>query len=61
MTREIKFLKNYNLRNLGLGIFIFSFLILFWFTFVHSQVLGDATTLGDFVVFPGSIFRFEKE
>ena len=45
MTREIKFLKNYNLRNLGLGIFIFSFLILFWFTFVHSQVLGDATTL----------------
>ncbi|MEK7624465.1 MAG: hypothetical protein AAB404_01950 [Patescibacteria group bacterium] len=60
MAKEVKSLKNLDLRNLGLGIFIFSFLILFWFTFVHSQVLGDATTLVILWFFVGVFFGLRK-
>lgn len=60
MIKEVKLLENCNLRNLGLGILIFSFLILFWFTFVHSQVLGDATTLVILWFFIGIFFGLKK-
>ncbi|MFA5084297.1 MAG: hypothetical protein WC475_02860, partial [Candidatus Paceibacterota bacterium] len=56
MGREMKLLRNSNLRNLGLGIFIFSFLTLFWYTFVHHQILGDATTLVILWFFLGVFF-----
>jgi len=58
--KEIKILQNNNLRNLGLGIIIFSFLMLFWFTFVHQQVLGDATTLVILWFFLGVFFGLRK-
>lgn len=60
MKREIKLLKHSNLRNLGLGIFIFSFLMLFWFTFVHHQIFGDATTLVVLWFFIGVFFGLRR-
>lgn len=58
--KETKLLRNNNLGNLGLGILFFSFLILLWFTFVHSQVLGDATVLVILWFFLGVFFSLRK-
>ena len=60
MKKELKLLNNSNLRNLGLGILIFSFLMIFWFVFVHHQVLGDATTLVILWFFLGVFFGLNK-
>jgi len=60
MKKEINLLKNSNLRNPGLSIFIFSFLLMVWFSFVHHQVLGDATTLVILWFFLGVFFSLRK-
>lgn len=60
IIKEMRFLKNSNLRNLGLGILIFLLLMIFWFIFVHNQVLGDATTLVILWFFLGVFFGLKK-
>lgn len=60
MMKKIKKLKNSSLRNLAVAIFIFSLLILIWFSFLHHQVFGDATTLVIFWFFIGMFFSLRK-
>ncbi len=60
MKKEIKLLKNSNLRNLGLAIFIFTVMLLIWFSFVHHQIFGDATTLVVLWFFLGVFFSLRK-
>jgi hypothetical protein len=58
--KELKLLQYSNLRNLDLGILLFLFLMIFWFIFVHNQVLGDATTLVVLWFFLGVFFGLSK-
>lgn len=60
MIQEIKKLKISPFRNLAVAIFIFSLLMLVWFSFLHNQVLGDATTLVILWFFIGIFFGLRK-
>ncbi len=53
-------LQSYNLRNIGISIFIFSLLMLIWFSFLHHQVFGDATTLTILWFFIGVFFGLSR-
>ncbi|HDH31698.1 MAG TPA: hypothetical protein ENH26_02920 [Candidatus Wolfebacteria bacterium] len=59
MKEVIKRLKDSLLRSVGVAIFIFSFLILVWFSFLHHQTFGDATTLVVFWFFIGVLFSLK--
>lgn len=58
--KEIKKLNISPLRNLAVAISTFSFLMLIWFSFLHHQTFGDATTLATLWFFIGVLFNLNK-
>ena len=60
MFKELRKLKDFFLKNIGVAVFIFSFLMLMWFSFIHNQVLNDATTLVVLWFFIGVLFKLNK-
>ena len=60
MFKEIRKLSDFFLKNIGIAIFTFLFLMLIWFSFIHNQVLNDATTLVILWFFAGVLFKLNK-
>lgn len=60
IKKEIKKLNFSSSKNLAIGISIFSFLMLIWFSFLHHQTFGDATTLVPLWFFIGILFKLDK-
>jgi len=60
IKKELKIINHTNLKNIGVSIFIFLICTLIRFSFIHHQVLGDATVLVILWFFIGIIFNLKN-
>ncbi|MBA7603144.1 hypothetical protein ES703_10248 [subsurface metagenome] len=60
IKKELKIINHTNLKNIGVSIFVFLICTLIRFSFIHHQVLGDATVLIILWFFIGIIFNLKN-
>jgi len=60
IKKELKIINHTNLKSIGVSIFIFLFCTLIRFSFIHHQVLGDATVLVILWFFIGIVFNLKN-